>query len=90
VECQANQLLLKKIIKIYCKIYNILVTLQLNNKKLKFKKMKKLIALIAIVGLVSCGTETASVEQSQNDSTSLSTDSVNTDTTTTEDTSVAQ
>jgi uncharacterized lipoprotein YajG len=53
--------------------------------------MKKLIALIAIVTLASCGTETASVEQSQNDSTVLSTDSVNTDTTaTTEDTSVAQ
>lgn len=53
--------------------------------------MKKLIALIAIIGLVSCGTETASVEQSENDSTSLSTDSVNTDSTaTTEDTSVAK
>lgn len=53
--------------------------------------MKKLIALIAIVGLTSCGTETASVEQSQNDSTSLSVDSVNTDTTmTSEDSSVAQ
>lgn len=53
--------------------------------------MKKLIALIAIVGLVSCGTETASVEKSQNDSTSLSVDSLNTDTTkTTEDTSLAK